>query len=120
MTTHITWNIFCTIPKVNGTNGSPQYITYLHKTNKDNQLQSSNIRIEVQKYCMRTNIQMQAAGDTSVCEFRENITKSGNFHTNTDFEEFMQPAKYWKTSMSKYYQSLYRSNMVNGMNNFSY
>jgi hypothetical protein len=35
---------------------------------------------------------LQGAGDTSVCEFRENIFKSRNFHTNTDFEGFMQPA----------------------------
>lgn len=35
---------------------------------------------------------MQVASDTSVCEFRENIFKSGNFHTNTDCEGFTQQA----------------------------
>jgi len=35
---------------------------------------------------------LQVAGDTSVCEFRENIFKSGNIHTNTDGDGFMQPA----------------------------
>lgn len=102
MTAHNKWNIISKIPKVNGTNGSPQYITYLHKTNKDNKLQSSNIWTKVQKCCMRTNIQMQVAGDTYVCEFRENIIKSGNLHTTTDFEEFTQLAKYRNTSTSKY------------------
>jgi hypothetical protein len=59
---------------------------------KTTSLQSSNIWTEVQKCCLKTNTKLQVAGDTSVCEFRENIFKSGNFHTNTDFEGFTQPA----------------------------
>jgi uncharacterized protein YbcV (DUF1398 family) len=55
-------------------------------------LQSSNIWTKVQKCCLKTNIKLQVAGDTSVCEFRENIFKSGNFHTTTDFEGLTQPA----------------------------
>ena len=87
LTAHITWNIFCTILKIDSMNGSSQHISYLHKTNKDNQF-------TVIKF-MDWSSKMLPADKHKIAScwwyFCLWIQRK-HFHTNTDFEGFTKPA----------------------------